>query len=53
MDKCMEYLENVHDQFCKSSALIMLNSDCQYLDNLRVKYADLIAKNKNKRGPNL
>jgi hypothetical protein len=27
----------------------MLNSDCQYLDNLRIKYADLIARNKNKR----
>ena len=27
----------------------MLNSDCAYLDELRVKYADLIAKNKNKR----
>lgn len=49
IDKCLEFLDNVKDQFCRSSALIMLNSDCQYLADLRVKHADLIAKNKNRK----
>ena len=49
VDKCMEFIENIKDQFCRSSALIMLNSDCTYLDELRLKYSDLIAKNKNKK----
>jgi archaellum component FlaC len=41
--KCMDFLDNVSDQFCRSSALIMLGSESTYLDGLRDKHADLIA----------
>ncbi len=43
--KCKELIDQADtDSYCKAAANLMLNSDCEYLDELKLKYKDKLAQ---------